>query len=659
MTFLRRHRWLTLSGVLLGLLVVAALLFQWDWLIPLVNRQASAALGRPVTITHLHVHLGRTTRVEADGITVANPADWPGGGNFATIERLGLDVLPLDYIQHHQVTLPVIDVQSPKLDAQQLPDGRANWTFGSSTPAAPSTTPAPRLGTLRIADGHAHVRDAKLKADFNIDLETKETETGGGKDGTGQIVAEAKGTYAAQPITAQFVGGALLSLRDAAKPYPVDLKLANGPTRVSLQGTVQDPLSFAGADLKLELSGPDMALLLPLTGIAIPKTPAYRIAGKLDYSEGVVKFQQFTGKVGSSDLAGSIEVDTKPEHRPALTADLQSKLVDLRDLGGFIGAEPGDADKGTKKVANTTGRILPSDPISLPKLNVADVHLKYRAGRIEGRRQPLDNMRADLDIVNGDVHLHPLSFGIGKGQIVSDIALAETGNQLRAKATVDFQRVDVDKLLTATGVGRGAGAIGGRMVIDGTGRSIADILGRGNGELKLYMGRGGNLSALLVDISGLEFGNAFLSAIGVPNRAQVECLITDFVLQQGVATARTVMLDTDEARIGITGDVNLRNETLALVTKTEAKHFSIGSLPTPIDIKGTLASPGIAPEIGPLAARAGAAVALGIIATPLAALLPTIQLGTGEDGACSGLLRTAQAPPRVPGPAAAPARPRR
>ena len=563
MSYIARHKWLTVFGTLVGVVAIVAFLFQWDWLIPLVDKQASAALGCPVTITHLHVQLGRTTRIEAEGITIANPDGWQGGGNFATIERLGLDVLPLEYIQHRQIVLPVIDVQSPKVDAQQLADGTANWNLGSKNPGPPSTGPGPKLGTLRIADGHAHVQDAKLNADFEVNLSTKEAPEGADPT-TGQIVADAKGTYAKQPITAQFVGGALLSLRDDAHPYPVDLKLANGPTRIALKGTIKDPLAFAGANIELELSGPDMSLLLPLTGIAIPKTPAYRIAGKLDYATGIVKFQQFTGKVGSSDLAGNIEVDTKPEQRPVLTADLQSKLVDLKDLAGFIGGEPGDADKGTKRPAPSNGKVLPNDPISLPRLNVADVHLKYRATRIEGRRQPLDNMRADMDIVNGDVHLHPLSFGIGRGSISGDIALAEAGNQLHAKATIDFQRVDVDKLLSATGVARGAGAIGGKAVIDGTGRSVAEILGRGNGELKLYMGHGGNLSAFLVDLSGLEFGNAFLSALGVPNRAQLECLITDFVLQSGVATARTVMIDTDEARIGVTGDVNLRNETLNL-----------------------------------------------------------------------------------------------
>ncbi len=644
----RRRRWPFLVGGLVLVLIVAMAVFRWDWLIPVVNAQASKALGRPVTITHLHVRLGRVLHIEADGVTIANPADWLGGGNFATADRLSVDVDAMAYIRSRQVVIPEIALERPQVDAQQLADGRANWTLASD---GSSTGPGPKIGNLRISDGHAHVVSAKLRADFNLDVATQDT------DGQpSQIVAAAKGTYAAQPINAQFTGGALLSLRDESQPYPVDLQVANGPTKVSVVGTIKDPLAFAGADLKLDLAGPDMALLLPLTGVAIPKTPPYRVTGNLDYAAGFVKFAGMNGKVGSSDLAGDLQVDTKPE-RPVLTAELQSKLVDLKDLAGFIGADPGDASKGTKRPAASNGRVLPSDPVSLPKLNVADIHLKYRAGRIQGRSQPLDNMRADLDIVNGAVSLAPLSFGIGRGQIVSDIKLTESGQGVHAKTTIDFQRVDVDKLVAATGAGRGAGAIGGRAVIDGTGRSMAEILGHGNGELKLYMGSGGNVSALLVDLSGLQFGNAVLSALGVPTRATVQCLITDFVLQQGVVDARTVLLDTDEARVGGKGSINLRDETLKLVLNTESKHFSVGSLPAPVDITGTFAKPSVLPDLAVVGARAGAAIGLGILLTPLGALLPTIQLGTGEDGACAGLLADAKAPPSVP--ARTPARPRR
>lgn len=635
-----RRKWPFVAGGIVVLAVIAVLMFQWDWLIPLVDRKASAALGRRISITHLHVRPGWVPHIEAEGIHIANPQDWPGGGDMASIDKFAFDVDAMAYIRKRQLILRLIEVDHPVAELHQLEDGTNNYTFSlRATPAQPvSVEPEIKLGQLQINDGHVNTVLAKLGADFRVGIVTKDN----------KVEAEAKGIYDKQPITASFVGGALLSLQDAEHPYAVQAKLTNGLTHLALDGTVENPLSFAGANLKLELAGPDMALLLPLIGVAIPRTPPYDVAGQLDYEKGVVMFTKARGRFGSTDLEGGIEVDTKPEARPVVTATLHSQRVDLKDLGGFIGAEPGDAAKGTKNAtAPSTGKVLPSDPISLPRLSMADVHLRYTATRIEGRSQPLDNMRANLDIVNGEVKLHPLAFGIGGGQISAAIDLAEKGKALRAQATIDFQRVSMDKLLAATGAARGAGSIGGQAVIAGTGRSLADILGHGDGELKLYMGSGGNVSALTVDLSGLQFGNAVLSALGIPNRAKIQCLLTDFVLHQGQLAAKTAVLDTDENRVSMTGSINLQTESLNLVLRTEPKHFSIGSLPAPVDITGTLGAPSVRPDVAVLAARAGAAIGLGILLTPLGALLPTIQLGTGEDGACAGLLQQAKTPPRV------------
>ncbi|MDT7951716.1 MAG: AsmA family protein [Acetobacteraceae bacterium] len=639
----RRRRWPYIVGLVVAALVIVALLFQWDWLIPLVDSRASAALGRPVTIGHLHVKLGRTTRVVADDVTIGNPADWPGNAPFATAAHLTADVEVMPLLKKRDVVLPLIQFDTPVIDAEQLADKKANWNFGGESSSSGGGG-GPTLGRLVINNGSVHVRSAPLNTDMQISVETK----AGDQSSKDQIVAHAKGTYAKQPIVADFVGGALLSLRDAGDPYPVDLRLENGPTKASVKGTIEDPLKFSGADVQLTLAGPNMALLLPLTGIAIPETPAYRIAGKLDYVAGLVKFEGLDGKVGSSDLEGALSVNTKTT-RPVLTADLRSKRVDLTDLGGFIGANPGDADKGTKKPARSDGRVLPDDPISMPKLNVADVHLQYEANRIEGRHQPLDHMRVRMDIVNGDVSLHPLSFGIGKGEIESNIRLAERHDALAMKADVNFKQVDVSKLLNATGVAQGAGSISGEAVIEGTGKSLAAILGDGNGEIKLYMGSGGNLSALLVDLSGLQFGNALLSALGIPTRERIECLITDVSLKGGHAESRLTMLDTNDSRIGITGGVNLKTEQMNLSLRTKAKHFSVGTLPAPIGIGGTLGNPSIRPDLAEGGARAAAAVGLGVLLTPLAGLLPTIQFGTGDDNACAGLLREIKTPPRPSG----------
>jgi hypothetical protein len=85
----------------------------------------------------------------------------------------------------------------------------------------------------------------------------------------------------------------------------------------------------------------------------------------------------------------------------------------------------------------------------------------------------------------------------------------------------------------------------------------------------------------------------------------------------------------------------LGKEVLDLRLRTDSKNFSIGSLPTSIGITGSFKSPEIAPDLAELGARAGAAAGLGVLFAPLA-LLPTIQLGVGENSQCERLARVGQ-----------------
>jgi AsmA family protein len=221
--------------------------------------------------------------------------------------------------------------------------------------------------------------------------------------------------------------------------------------------------------------------------------------------------------------------------------------------------------------------------------------------------------------------------------VQGDIALTpETDKNIKLKADIHFDQVDVTRLMAATHAFNGAGAIGGRADIDSTGNSVATFLGDGNGGLAVYMS-GGNLSALLIDLSGLELGKAILSALGVPTRTNVDCLIADFDLRQGLVTTRALLVDTGEALIGGSGDLNLKTQTINFQAESRSKNFSVGNLPTPIKISGTLKHPSVGVGIAPLAARGGLAVALGFLAAPLA-LLPTIELGVGDPHKCGELV---------------------
>ena len=632
----RRRRWPFVVGGLVVVIGVLAAVWDWDWFRPLIEREASTALGRPVTLQHFGLRLGRQTVAVAEGVRIANPDGFAQDTPLATAERLTVTIDTLALLLHRAVVVPDVLIEKPRIAATQVEDGRANYLFPALSSGGNS--PDVRLGSLRITDGQAHVLLARPRADLNVAIETRDNEN------TPQLVAEAKGTYAAQPVNANFVGGALLSLRDAAAAYPVDLKVANGATHARLVGTVQDPQKLAGADLKLELAGTDMQLLLPLIGIAFPKTPSYQIKGDLDYADGKIRFRNFTGQLGSSDVEGNIEVDPG-QKRPVVTADVASRQIDLADLGGFLGSEPGRMNTPNQTPeqhqavarAEASPRLLPTTTISLPKLLAADVHLKYRGARIQGRNMPFDSLAADMDIVDGRILLHPVSIGVGQGQITGTVELAPVnGEQFRTKADIAVQRVDLGRMLKATNMVSGSGVVGGHAVLDTTGNSTATMLANGNGSLQLTMAGGGDLSALLVALSGLQFGNALLSALGIPDRDKIECFVADFVLQRGELQTRALLLDTTSDITSGSGTINLRAETLNYEVKTEAKHFTIGALPAPIAITGSFKDPGALPDITKLAVRGGVAAGLGVLFPP-AAILPTIQFGVGDDHRCEAL----------------------
>lgn len=645
MEIVRRRR-LRLLGFGLPLVAIILLIvfWSWNWFIPLAEARASAALGRPVRIGDLHVALGRVTTVTLRGLRVENPEGFAADPPFAAADRLAVELDVMAFLRDRAILIPTITIDRPAVQVLENAAGDKNYALSFGGPPAGESAepdPGPKLGTLRITDGAARVDIPRLRAAFDTTIATRDP------DGQpSQIVVESRGRYAGQPITAQAVGGAVLSLRDETTPWPIDLRVQNGATRVTLVGTLRNPLQFAGADLRLDLQGPDMTLLQPLIGVPIPPTPPYRLAGRLDYAAARIRFTGMEGRIGRSDLAGDITVDPGGV-RPDVTADLRSNRVDLDDLAGFIGSQPGTAttpgqtpqQRAAVARAQASAKLLPTTPINLPRLRAADIHLKYRGARIDNAA-PLERLDLDLDIVDGVIHAHPLRFGIGQGGIEGDIKLSPRDDgAFRAEARADIRRIDVSKLLAPTGF-RGQGRLGGVAQLDATGRSLSDLIGRGDGSLTAVV-IGGDLSAILVDLSGLQFGRALLSALGVPSRATLRCFIGDFELRRGQLQTRTFVVDTDSSIINGRGSVDLTRERLDLRLRTEAKQLSIASLPTSIGITGPLKDPGIMPDLGELAARGGAAVGLGLLFPPLA-LLPGLQFGADDSAECDQVIARAR-----------------
>lgn len=635
---MRRNLWIRITFPIIIVVLLLYILWNWDWFIPMADARASTALGRQVTIQHLHVRVGATTIIRADGVVIANPKGFPANDPpLATADELQVNFALWNYVSHHDLELPFIGVRHPVISVQES-GSQNNYTLNLA-PSSKGSAPA-KLGRLIIRNGSASIKLPSYKTSMDLSFYTRKAPAGDKLFTGGEVQATAKGSYVGAPLTGTFTGGALLTLRGNATPYPIDLHLRNGDTTASLTGTLSDPMHLAGTNLRLTFAGQNMADLYQLTGVPIPQTPPFRLTGMMDYDKGAFRLQNLAGKVGSSDLEGNI-AEAPGNPRRKITGNLRSNRVDLTDLAGFLGGTPGRAStpgqtaatKAKVEKAVASPYLLPHTPINLPKIKIADVDLHYRGEHIINKGVPLDDLVAHLIISDGHITVNPLNFAVGTGTIASNIDLNGDTQPMQAKANIDFRHLQLSRILGSTGGFASSGTIGGSAWVAGTGNSVAAIMGHGNGHAALFLQNGGDVSALLVDLAGLRAGDGILSALGVPRKTPIECMISDFSLKNGQLNTNAFLVATKESNILGKGTADLNTEKLNLHMWTDATHVSIGNLSSPINIAGTFKDPSVLPSPGPLAARLGGALALGVLFPPLA-IIPTIRLGLGDKNAC-------------------------
>lgn len=579
----------TLAGVAV-VVVLAVVLFDWNWFRPVAEARASAAVGRAVRIGNLGVELSRMPRILLDRVTVANPPEFPADSQMAEVERIAVRI-DLMKLLRGQVSLPELSIEKPVARLEPGPSGQPNWRIEASgdTSAAP-----PQLGQVTITDGRVRLRHPARKADVDLKVHTEPDP----KTGEALVVLTGTGRYAEAPTRIELRGGSLLSLREAKVGYPVHLQWQVGPTRIKLDGTVRNPANFAGLEGVLDLRGPDLDELFPLIGIPLPPSPPYHLAGKLTYADRRVRFENFNGTLGGSDLSGTLDVHTGGE-RWLLEGNLTSRKVRLVDLGGFLGAVPGKGDepaatprrKAEAQQAKASDRALPSTPIDVQKLNAIDARVTYRGQRIEDDYAPIDNLQAKLDLENGRLRLQPLDFGIGQGSIAMKLDLDARAAPPRIAVDTEFRNVDLRRIMQQTRMFEGAGRIGGRARLVSAGSNAAEILANGTGGLTLAQ-TGGQMSALLVELVGIDLAEAL--GIKVADRSKqypIRCMVVDGELQKGVFQSKVIVIDTTDTNIVANAAIDFHNESLKARLEPHPKDVSILTFRTPVNIGGTLSIP--------------------------------------------------------------------
>ncbi len=628
--------------VLVLLVAMMIMVFGWNWLKSPLEQFALQKTGRVLAIQgDLTVKFGWPTMlVQVQTLSFANPT-WAQKKQMLTAQGVAVDI-DLSQLLRRKVVFPEVRVAQADISLERSREGRKSWLLDLGQT---DETARIDLGQVSIERGTVGFEDPSQETSLHATLTTDSKAT----TPTTRLQFKVQGKYQGIPVQGKGSGGAVLALRDTRLPYPIILDARAGRTTIALRGTMTDLQTLSAVDLQMALGGDSLEQLYPLLGIAFPATRPYIFEGHLVHSGSTWRFDKFTGRVGGSDIAGFAQVLTRDGatggKRPQLTAELQSNLLELEDLGPVIGSQPGSLKTATDQPPGT-GRVLPNLPFNSERWGSVDADVQLRAKKLaRAEALPLENLQAHLTMKDSVLTLSPLNFGFAGGQLQTKITLDGHKVPIQANAQMRARKLQLAKLFPTLDMGKTSiGQVNGEFDLTGTGNSVDDMLGGANGKLSLVVSNG-QISRLMMEKAGLHLWEIVSLNLTGDRPVKLRCGVADFAVKQGTMQTSALVVDTQVTTLFGTGTIDLKTEALDLVLDTRTKTTSPLSLQSPIYIRGNFAKPRVEIDKGRVLTRAVGALGLGLI-NPLLALIPLVDAGPGEDSDCGQLVRDAKAWPR-------------
>lgn len=627
-------------SVVVGLLLVSAGaiygVLQSDYLRSEAQSRIGSALGRETTIAATDIEWGSTTHVKLADVKIAN-AKW---GKEPYMLEAGLvdfqiELLPLlrgSFVFHD------IALNAPKIALERDENGAENWSFKESPTIATAASvaapeerdEAPTIDKLIITKGKMKYLDRQKDLALSGDVHIGSGEA----EGKDRVEFHADGKLEGKPLKVDFNGGSIELLQNGEKPYPLKLSVDFGKTSIDVAGQIDDPFKMEGADLEMKLKGPDLADIFPVLGVPAPPTPPYSLAGHLTRKGNVWQLQKMAGIVGNSDLSGDVKVDYGPK-RPFLTAKLASKNLDFDDLGPLVGMPPategGEAasaqQEQTAKTMEAEGELFPDVPLKMEKLRVMDMDVTLDAKKVNAENYlPIQSLDGRVKIDNGRAVLDPLKMGVANGTVEGKMVL--NARESVPGVTADLALSNLDLALFFRGspyFETTGGKVQAKVNVDGAGKSLADVMGTAVGDVRLAM-NGGALSGLLIELAGLDIGQALILYVEDDARIPILCGAGRIVLNKGDAKLGHFVIDTTDSVLYFRGHANLKSQAIDVEIEADAKDFSLLDIDAPVDLKGKIRKPEIS-------------IGKGVP-------IPLIEPGDAKEVSCDALVRTVMTAPQ-------------
>jgi AsmA family protein len=638
----RAPKWLYATLLLVGGMVVlltTVLAIAPDHLRGPLLRMLSARTGRAIRVDgQFTAHfLARHPTITATQVSIGNPA-WMAGGDMAQVGTVSLtlrwQVAAVPWAIHR------LELENATLHLVREASGRANWHLHEGGPGSGP----PIIHSLSVPDARVELRDERRHVQFHGTVSAAEPPAGAEPPA---LRIEGNGQLNGRPAVLVIVGDPLASVQPG-RPYHFTLEERSGSTHLSARGSIERPFDFRVMEGTFTATGADLKDLYFLVGLSLPETGPFRASGKVARQGKRFVYTDLAAHSGQSDVGGTLSVDSSGAGS-SIEGELSSRQLALADIGArAAGRAPEPSPPAALRVPDT--------PLPVDALRHADWHLKLRAQALALGPATLHSVTASLAIDHGVLSIERFRAGLADGTVSGSARLNASREIPRGELQLSVSDLQLEQLHgNSAAQAPLAGPLSGRLELSGEGRSLHEQAATANGTLATVVPHGAMRSSI-AEATGLDL-TGLLGAKARPE-TPIRCAVARFDAQQGVVSARTFVLDTDNMLISGTGEAHMDSEKLDFLLRGQPKKISL-ALHSGVALQGTLAHPEIRLVGRNVLAQTAAAVALAVVLTPVAAVLAFVNPGLTHNADCAALIAEAKAAPDASAQQPAPPQPKK
>lgn len=547
--------------------------------------------------------------VVARDVDISNPP-WSGPGSLGHVGRVGI------LLEWHFAWLP-LEIRRLELDKSEWhlrrdAHNRANWT---ATEGGADRGP-PLIRSLSMEGARLDLDDERLHLKFKGTVSARDGSTGAAPP----LRVEAAGDLNGRPATLRIVGEPLATAQRDHE-WHFTLQERSGDSQLAGQGYFLHPFDFHEIEGTFQAAGPSLHDAYYLIGLKLPETRAFNASGHLSRRDLRFTYRELRVRSGESDLTGTLTVEAGGD-APRMTGELSSSVLRLADLG-------------------TQGReswqTLADSPLHTAGLQHSEARVRFSARQLEIGSQKLEDVSVLLVTHPGKLRVERVQAKLAGGELTGQAHFEAAGDAVPTGGLdLRVKQVQLEQLHASGRPAIASGSLDGRVDLASEGSTWHAMADAVHGEATFVVPEG-SLRASVADLASADVVGALDLMKRNVKETPIRCAVMSLEAERGVVRSRTLVLDTEAALVAGSGELRLDTQTLELQIRGRPKRPTL-ALHAPITVSGPLKKLRVTVQKRGALLQGGAAVALGTVLTPLAAVLAFVDPGLARDADCKTLL---------------------